>query len=81
MGIEIKSIGIDTWGVDYVCFGSDGKALGMPSAYRNTNLRGAPERYFGKINKEKLYMKTGIQIMDFNTLFQLDTQLHENIYK
>jgi rhamnulokinase len=77
MGIEIKSIGIDTWGVDYVCFGSDGKALGMPSAYRNTNLRGAPERYFGKINKEKLYMKTGIQIMDFNTLFQLDTQLHE----
>lgn len=78
MGVEITSVGIDTWGVDYVCFGSDGKPLRLPSVYRNSNLKGAPERFFLKKPKEELYRKTGIQIMDFNTLFQLDTQLHEH---
>lgn len=77
MGVEITSVGIDTWGVDYICFGSDGKPLGMPSAYRNITFRGAPERFFLKTPQEELYRKTGIQIMDFNTLFQLDTQSHE----
>ena len=76
-GVDIASIGIDTWGVDYVCFGSDGKPLRMPSTYRNINTAGAPERFYSKIAKKELYRKTGIQIMDFNTLFQLDTQLHE----
>ncbi|MDD4778445.1 MAG: rhamnulokinase [Fermentimonas sp.] len=78
MGVEITSVGIDTWGVDYVCFGNDGKPVGMPSSYRNSNTLGAPNRFFQKIKKEDLYRKTGIQIMNFNTLFQLDTQLSEN---
>ena len=77
MDINIASIGIDTWGVDYVCFSSDGKLLGMPYSYRNSNTKGAPDRFYLKIPKRELYQKTGIQIMDFNTLFQLDTQLHE----
>lgn len=77
LNVDITSIGIDTWGVDYVCFGSDGKMLGMPSSYRNDNTKGAPERFFLKTPKKELYQKTGIQIMNFNTLFQLDTQLYE----
>lgn len=76
-GVDITSIGIDTWGVDFVCFGSDGKPLRMPSAYRNKNTIGAPERFYLRTPKKELYRKTGIQIMDFNSLFQLDTQLYE----
>ena len=59
-GYNITSLGIDTWGVDFVCFGSDGKPLRMPSSYRDTSTIGAPERFYSKISKEDLYRKTGI---------------------
>ena len=75
-GYNVTSLGIDTWGVDFVCFGSDGKPLQMPSSYRDTSTFGAPDRFYSKISKEELYRRTGIQIMNFNTLFQLDTQLN-----
>ncbi|MDD2245952.1 MAG: rhamnulokinase [Proteiniphilum sp.] len=76
--LPIMSLGIDTWGVDFVCFGKDGEPLRMPYSYRDNHTLGAPEHFFSKIPKEEVYIKTGIQIMDFNTLFQLDTQLREN---
>ena len=72
-GIEIRSVGIDTWGVDFVCFGKDGEPLRMPYSYRDPHTIGAPERFFRKMSKKEVYHKTGIQIMNFNTLFQLDT--------
>ncbi|MBF6598690.1 MAG: rhamnulokinase [Fermentimonas sp.] len=76
-GYNIASLGIDTWGVDFVCFGSDGKPLRMPSSYRDTSTFSAPDRFYAKISKKELYHKTGIQIMNFNSLFQLDTQLND----
>ncbi|NLJ01342.1 MAG: rhamnulokinase [Bacteroidales bacterium] len=75
--LSISSVGIDTWGVDFVCFGKDGEPLRAPYCYRNTNTFGAPERFFNTIPKEEVYRRTGIQIMNFNTLFQLDTMLKE----
>lgn len=74
----VTSVGIDTWGVDYVCFAKDGEPLRMPYSYRDSRTIGAPERFFGKKTKKELYQMTGIQIMNFNTLFQLDTQQEEN---
>ena len=74
----ILSVGIDTWGVDFVCFGSDGEPLRMPYSYRDIHTQGAPERFFVKMPKEEVYEKTGIQIMNFNSLFQLNTMLEEN---
>ncbi|MEA4917863.1 rhamnulokinase [Proteiniphilum sp.] len=76
--LNITSIGIDTWGVDFVCFGKDGEPLRMPYSYRDPRTFGAPDRFFTKIPKEELYKKTGIQIMNFNSLFQLDTLLRDN---
>lgn len=73
----IASLGIDTWGVDFVCFGKDGEPLRSPYSYRNTNTFEAPERFFAKMPREEVYHRTGIQIMNFNTLFQLDTMLEE----
>ena len=70
-GIVPESIGIDTWGVDVVPIAEDGSILSMPRAYRDPYTVGMPERYFEKISKEKVYEKTGIQIMNFNTLYQI----------
>ena len=71
--VDIKSIGIDTWGVDFVCFGKDGEPLRMPYSYRDNMTIDAPEKFFKIIPKKEVYNKTGIQIMNFNSLFQLFT--------
>jgi len=51
----------------------------MPYSYRDSHTQGAPERFFTKIPKEKVYEKTGIQIMNFNSLFQLDRMREEKV--
>lgn len=71
--IRICSIGIDTWGVDFVLVGKDGEFLRQPYSYRDPHTQGAPEKYFKHQSKSMVYKKTGIQIMDFNSLFQFDT--------
>ena len=72
-GIAIDSIGIDTWGCDFAFFGSDGQLLGMPHCYRDRHTVGAQDKFFEKMPAEDVYRRTGIQFMDFNSLFQLDT--------
>ncbi len=69
--IEIASIGVDSWGVDFVFVGSDGRLLGLPRAYRDPYTDGVPEEFFTLMPREDVYGRTGIQIMNFNTLFQL----------
>lgn len=78
MGITIQSIGIDTWGVDFVCVGKDGMLLGNPYSYRDPHTFQAMEDYFQRVPKEKVYAKTGIQFMNFNSLFQLTALTQEN---
>ena len=72
-GVKIDSIGIDTWGVDFAFFGGDGLMLGLPYCYRDPHTTDAPERLFERMPRKTLYDKTGIQIMNFNSVFQLDT--------
>lgn len=72
-GITPTSIGIDTWGVDVALFGEDGAMLSLPHSYRDPHTVGAPEEFFKRMPREELYERTGIQVMNFNTLFQLDT--------
>lgn len=72
--IEIQSIGVDTWGCDFVCIGEDGQPLRNPLAYRDPHTVGMMERYFEeKVSREEVYRRTGIQLMNFNSLFQLYT--------
>lgn len=72
-GIQIESIGIDTWGVDVVMMGKDGGVLRNPYCYRDPHTDEAMEEYFKLVPKEEVYERTGIQFMQFNTLFQLAT--------
>ena len=71
--VEITSIGIDTWGVDFVCVGRDGGFLRQPYAYRDPHTTGAPDAVFTRVPRSHVYGWTGIQVMNFNSLFQLDT--------
>lgn len=70
-GVAIDSIGIDTWGVDVAFVGRDGQLLGLPRAYRDPYTDGAAEEFFRTVPRREVYDRTGIQIMDFNTLYQL----------
>ena len=71
-GLQVESIGIDTWGVDFVCVGDDGALLRNPLSYRDPHTFGAMEEYFANaVPKEDVYKATGIQFMNFNSLFQL----------
>ncbi|MBQ4223695.1 MAG: rhamnulokinase [Prevotella sp.] len=70
--MPVTSIGIDTWGVDFVFIGKDKAILRNPRAYRDPHTFGMMEEYFEKcVDKKKVYDITGIQFMNFNSLFQL----------
>lgn len=77
-GTPIASIGIDTWGVDMVCVGGDGRLLSNPIAYRDTYTQEAMDDYVENIaDRKAIYDITGIQFMNFNTLFQLHAMRRE----
>ena len=65
------SMGIDTWGVDYVLLDSDGMVLGDTYAYRDSRTDGMDELVSKIISPEDLYTRTGIQKQMFNTIYQL----------
>ena len=70
--IEIASIGIDTWGVDFVCIGEDEAILRNPRAYRDPITFNAKDDYLRHVvSPREVYDTTGIQLMNFNSLFQL----------
>ena len=71
--ITLSSIGIDTWGCDVAYFHKDGSISGLPYCYRDSHTEGAIEKFTEKMSKDEVYAKTGIQFMDFNTVFQLFT--------
>lgn len=76
-GVKVESIGVDTWGVDFVCVAKDGTLLGLPRSYRDPYTEGIPEKFFKKMPREELYNRTGIQIMNLNSVFQLYAQHKE----
>ena len=71
-GIEIASIGIDTWGVDFVFIGKDDAILRNPRAYRDPITFAAMDDYLEHVvAKRDVYDVTGIQFLNFNSIFQL----------
>ncbi len=71
------SIGIDTWGVDFGLLRKDGTLIENPIHYRDKRNDGMVERAKKYMSHEEMYDITGIQFMDFNSIFQL-LSLKEN---
>ncbi len=65
------SVGIDTWGVDYALLDGGGRLMGFPYAYRDPRTEGAVGGIAAKMPLGRLYERTGIQVLPFNTIFQL----------
>ena len=81
--IPIQSMGIDTWGVDYCLLDKEGNVIGNPIHYRDDRTEHSIEEVGKIVPLEELYGTTGIQFMNFNTLFQLhaDMQMRPDIYE
>lgn len=67
----IDSIGIDTWGVDFVLLDKAGNRVGLPVSYRDSRTEGVMLRACAELGREAIYRRTGIQFLPFNTLYQL----------
>jgi len=70
-GRSIVSVGADTWGVDFVLLTRQGEMLGQPFHYRDARTNGVMEKAFRKVPRTDIFAQTGLQFMQFNTLFQL----------
>ena len=77
-GIRPQSIGIDTWGVDYVLLNARGERVGLPVTYRDDRTHGVMAEACRELGREFIYQRTGIQFLPFNTLYQLRALCRDN---
>jgi rhamnulokinase len=68
---RLDGIGIDTWGVDFGLVARDGTVLANPRAYRDRRNEGMQAVAFGRMPREEIYRRTGIQFLVFNSVYQL----------
>ena len=72
-GEQPESLGIDSWGVDFGLLGSNGELLGNPYHYRDTQFNGMMDQVRQELTSQRIFERTGIQFLSFNTLYQLAT--------
>lgn len=75
---DVVSIGIDTWGVDYGLLDKYGRLISNPVHYRDVRNQRIEEYAWQKVPFDKIYELTGIQSMNFNTIYQLCAEIKNN---
>lgn len=70
-GDRVSSVGVDTWGVDFGLLGRDDRLLGNPVSHRDGRTAGIFDKAFPIVPREEIFAETGVQFMEFNTLYQL----------
>jgi len=70
-GGELRSLGVDTWGVDFGLLGRGDELLGNPYNYRDPRTVGMMDKAFQVVPREEIFAQTGLQFMELNSLFQL----------
>jgi rhamnulokinase len=68
---NIKSVGVDTWGVDFVLMNRNDELLGQPWNYRDSRTDGMQQKAFQRVPREQIFATTGLQFMQINSLYQL----------
>jgi len=76
-GAAVESLAVDTWGVDFGLLAADAACSACPSPTANRATPGPWSGFFGIVPRERLYDRTGIQFLPFNSVFQLQA-LREN---
>jgi rhamnulokinase len=72
LGRPVRSVGVDTWGVDYGLLDGDGRLIEDPVSYRDERTEHAIERLSARVPRDEIFARTGIQFHVINTLFQLE---------
>lgn len=67
----LASLGVDSWGVDYVLLDKTLSMVGVPVSYRDNRTASMMERVHREVPRKEIYRRTGIQFLSFNTLYQL----------
>ena len=70
-GSSVVSVGVDTWGVDYVLLSKKDEMLGAPYTYRDPRTKGMMAHAFTRVPQGEIFRQTGLQFMEINTLYQL----------
>lgn len=65
------SMGIDTWGVDFLLLDKENKIIGDSVSYRDSRTAGMKTVCEKIISQNELYSKAGLQYQPFNTIYQL----------
>jgi rhamnulokinase len=73
----VRSVGVDSWAVDYGLVDDEGKLIENPVCYRDARTRGMLEEVFRVVPREELFERTGIQFLELNTLYQLFAHARE----
>ncbi len=70
-GGQVRSLGLDTWGVDFGLLDRHGLLIGNPYHYRDSRTDGMVEAAFARVSRAEIFRQTGIQFMQLNSLYQL----------
>ena len=73
-GISISSISVDGWGVDYVLLDEKGEIISPTHCYRDKRNQRGVDNIFSKVPWEEVYQESGVQFLNFNTLYQLGAE-------
>lgn len=73
----LHSVSVDSWAVDYVPIGPANRPLRNARAYRDPRTRGRLQQALALVPADELYRRTGIQLLEINTLYQLLADLDE----
>jgi rhamnulokinase len=65
------SVGVDTWGVDFVLMNRNDELLGQPWNYRDSRTDGMMQKAFSRVPRADIFASTGLQFLQFNSLYQL----------
>ncbi len=77
-GLIPLSMGLDTWGVDFVLLDANNRLCGNAVAYRDARTKGIDAEVYKIISEEQLYARTGIQKQLYNTVYQLMAVKHQS---
>ena len=70
-GLDIASIGVDSWGLDYVLMRRGEPLLRVPFCYRDSRTDEPYATVRAALGESAIYRMTGVQFMPINTLYQL----------
>ncbi|MDB5335945.1 MAG: rhaB [Planctomycetaceae bacterium] len=77
-GQSIRSVGVDTWGVDFALLGKNQELLSHPYNYRDPRTKGLLNATLSRVPRAEIFAATGLQFMEINTLYQLIALQQQN---